>query len=140
MARRGRRRNLEKERLYWDLLASGVAAPSIWVARVVGSGLQRTWRALSSAVSRCAIAKLVSVATHIAFWRRRVVTREAVRGIVALSTMVRPFSECRVAKSLRAGEHSMGSSADVQITRLAPFPPCSGRMGSSERGLTWPSI
>ncbi len=40
MARRGRKRNLEKERLYWDLLASGVG--TVAACRQVGTGLR--WR------------------------------------------------------------------------------------------------
>jgi len=44
MARRGRKRNLEKERLYWDLLASG--SGTVEACREVGIG-RRTglrWR------------------------------------------------------------------------------------------------
>ena len=36
MARRGRERNLEKERLYWDLLASGLG--TVEACRQVGIG------------------------------------------------------------------------------------------------------
>ncbi len=41
MARRGRKRNLEKERLYWDLLASGLGTVERKMSRLVrqsGSG------------------------------------------------------------------------------------------------------
>jgi hypothetical protein len=44
MARRGRKRNLERERLYWDLLASGLG--TVQACRQVGIG-RRTelrWR------------------------------------------------------------------------------------------------
>ncbi len=52
MARRGRKRNLEKERLYWDLLASG--AGTVQACRQVGIG-RRTglrWRRENGGIRR----------------------------------------------------------------------------------------
>lgn len=112
MARRGRKRNLEKERLYWDLLASGLG--TVEACRQVGIGRRSglRWRRENGGFRRDLGGVAPDQGRYLSLFER-----ERIQTLSAQDVGVREIarrlerSPSTISRELRRVEHS-GSSGD----------------------------